>query len=448
MKDQVKQVAAFNYTPDDGGMMDAWLDLYMDDWFYVHQHRSWYEWQKTHWQEEGSSKVGRMIQHMLKSYNKAVRFSLNGQEGDARKKIKSYISATRRSRSRISSIETMAANELGVDAREVDRKDIINFKNGSFDIDGLELREHDREDLLTNCLPYEYDPDASSPVWDQYLEHLPTECMLFLQEFAGYSLTTETRYEVAVWLHGPPGSGKSTFINGIQFALGYRSGILSLTALENDRFALANIPGKTLLVSTEQPALHMRASAKLNKIISGEKVNIDQKYREAYAIEPYAKILWAMNQFPIVKDTSDGIFRRVKVVRFREVHKKIPELKERFEKERAGIFNWMVDGLKRLRDRGHFEIPDAVKEATEEFVDENDIARAFVKENCAIGPEYEEASSDLHEAFNGWCEENEFKTLSPYKLAQEWKRLGFEKYKAPTGMRWVGLKLRRRSLNL
>ena len=50
----------------------------------------------------------------------------------------------------------------------------------------------------------------------------------FLQEFAGYCLTTDTAHEIAVWLHGPPGSGESTFIEGLKGMLGPRAGLLGL----------------------------------------------------------------------------------------------------------------------------------------------------------------------------------------------------------------------------
>ena len=94
--------------------------------------------------------------------------------------------------------------------------------------------------------------------------------------------------------------------------------------------ALANLPGKTLAVATEQPADYMAATHVLNAIISGEPVTVDRKYRDAVTITPRAKLAWAMNELPRVKGAGNGVFRRVKVVTFPAIpeHERRPELKE------------------------------------------------------------------------------------------------------------------------
>jgi phage/plasmid-associated DNA primase len=63
----------------------------------------------------------------------------------------------------------------------------------------------------------------------------------FSQEFSGYALTTDVSHEIALWLCGPPGGGRSTFITGLEAMLGEKVGTLGLGEIERSRFALADI---------------------------------------------------------------------------------------------------------------------------------------------------------------------------------------------------------------
>src|SRR5215217_6772459 len=128
--------------------------------------------------------------------------------------------------------------------------------------------------------------------------------------------------------------------------LGARAGLLGLAEIERSRFALGNVPGKTLLVSTEQPSGYLAAGHILNALISGEPMEIERKYRDSYNIVPHAKIAWAMNETPRISDASSGLFRRVKVVEFPELLplERDPQVKVSIATEGAGILNWALEG--------------------------------------------------------------------------------------------------------
>ena len=254
----------------------------------------------------------------------------------------------------------------------------------------------------------------------------------FLQEFAGYCLTTDTQHELALWLVGKYGSGKSTLIEGIQTMLGKRVVTLGLANIEQSRFSLGNLAGKTLAVATEQPAIYMQATHILNAIISGEILEVERKFRDPVNMRPYAKVIWAMNDMPRVPDAANGLFRRVKVIKFPPIPEKDrdPRIKEAIKTEGAGILNWALEGLRRLRARGCFEIPECVKSATADFQRHNDIPALFAEECCLIGPDYKTQANTLYQTYKKWCEDSGHKPMSSTSLASEWERLGFEKYAA------------------
>ncbi len=308
--------------------------------------------------------------------------------------------------------------------------DTLVCANGTLHILTMNLREHRSVDYATSGVPYAYDPRAVAPTFEHVLNTTVPEAAGLIQEFAGYCLTTDTRHELALWFYGPPGSGKSTVILGLQTMLGARCGLLGLADIERSNFALADLPGKTLVISTEQPAIYMRASHKLNAIISGEIVCIERKYSNAFQFRPTAKVLWALNELPRV-DAGDGVFRRVKVIKFPKLATAPdPSIKQRITTEGAGILNWALKGLHRLRERGHFQIPACVEAATKQFESRNDIPAAFVAECCLTGPDYKTGGEALYQAYKDWCERNGHRPQSSTAIAQEWERLGFEGYKA------------------
>ena len=86
------------------------------------------------------------------------------------------------------------------------------------------------------------------------------------------------------------GWGTLYVIGGIEAMLGNRAGVLGLAAIERSQFALTkNLPGKTLVTSTEQPDLFIRSSHILNAIISGEPLIVERKYKTSVSDHPACK---------------------------------------------------------------------------------------------------------------------------------------------------------------
>lgn len=331
----------------------------------------------------------------------------------------------RRSVEQFARAKTFVPDEIW-DANE----DILVCQNGTLQISRSTLREHRPGDYALGAVPYEFDPDAQAPVFHEFLATTVPDAASYLQEFAGYCLTVDTSHELAVWLYGPPGAGKSTLIEGLRATLGPRAGLLGLADIQLSRFALADLPGKTLVVATEQPSDYIKSTDVLNAIISGEVIKVEEKFKPAYTVISGAKILWAMNTLPTIKDANSGLFRRVKVVPFPGLGvQPDPEVKVKIKGEGPGILVWALEGLNRLRERGKFEIPEVVRKATEEFQLTNDVPKLFVDEACITSDHKscEEQAKTLYHWYETWCRDNGHKPMSSTKVSTEWVRLGFQK---------------------
>lgn len=236
--------------------------------------------------------------------------------------------------------------------------DLLSFSDCTLEISTRQRRPHNHEDYLTSAFPFNYDPAARSDVWEMYLDEvIPGDCVSFLQEFAGYALTTDMLKETAVWLYGPSGCGKSTFLEGLRAAFGNRVTTFSIANLEH-RFGLSHLNGKTLAIAAEQPGT-MRQVELLNQLISGEGVTVDRKYHDPFEMFCRAKFLWAMNELPQIPKHGVGLARRVVIIRFPPIPetKQNESIKRQIQLSGQAIFNWALEGLDRLQARGHFVRP-------------------------------------------------------------------------------------------
>jgi len=321
--------------------------------------------------------------------------------------------------------------------------DLLAFENGVLRISTLEFGPHSQDYHLTSKLPFPYDPTATSEVWQQFLNDTVSEASDFLQEFAGYCLTTSCRYELAVWLHGPPGGGKSTFVEGLTAMLGRRAFVLGMANIESSRFGLTGTSGKTLAVSNEQPSRFLKCVHVLNDIISGSAIKVEQKYRDPVEIIPHCKLLWAMNDLPRVDSPQSGLFRRVKVVHFPSIPIELrnPRVKEEIQRSGMAITNWALAGLARLNERGRFIIPACVEEATESYQTSNDVPLMFVEECCEVDPAFRVQSSEIYQLYSKWCKMNGHSPVSSTRFSDDLARLGFTKFKQ-SAMYWRGIRVK------
>ena len=340
------------------------------------------------------------------------------------------------------SVRTLVQVEVRIADKEWDRDiNLLVASNGVVDLRTRALLPHSPDYHCTSGVPYAYDPTATASAWAQYMAQIFPDAAEFLQEFAGYCTTTDTRYELAVWLYGEGGGGKSTFIAGLTAALAGRWEVISLNHLDKSAFALSKLAGKTLMISTEQPGDYSGSMHLINAIISGEPVYVDLKYREPMTIFPCAKLLWAMNDLPRITDPNNGIFRRAKIIHLPKIEKKDPTVKMRVVTEGAGILNWALDGLDRLRMRGEFVLPESIQKTIDEFKTDADVEMAFINEkyNLTKHPDDKIRPADLYSIYRDWCLENGHKPKSSTRVARDWSRIGLSKRIIDGYPWWAGI---------
>lgn len=307
--------------------------------------------------------------------------------------------------------------------------DIIVFDDCVLDLQSESPVPHSPFHYATSKLPFRYDPTAISPAWDRFLRHLPH--VEFLQEIAGLCLTPETKYETALWLWGPAGGGKSTYVEALCAMLGAKSCVLGLAEIERSQFALSQLPGKTLAVSTEQLSRMIKSPHIINALISGEMITYERKFHDPVTIRPHVKLIWAMNALPAIGMDGIGMFRRIYPVHIPAIPEteRDPAVKEEILRSGMAVINWALPGWQRLNARGKFNVPAELVTARDEYRERNDLTLSFIDEKCERHSEKRVKTTVLYQNYKVWCVENGYRAVAIRSFAADLDRLGFTNVK-------------------
>lgn len=288
---------------------------------------------------------------------------------------------------------------------------IANVKNGLLDIYTRELRPHTPSFVSLVQYPVIYDPHATCPKWDECMADWMSgpeqeEKITLLKQFCGYILSSSMLYDRALFMVGDGGNGKSTFIDTIAMIIGPQAtSHIDLESLYG-AFGMHGLIGKRLNIIEEVHGNYYQSN-KLKKLISGEQVTIDIKFKPQFTFRPQAKFVFSVNLLPRVDDTSTATERRICAVQFRNNYRKNPNFKLRssvglLAQELSGILNWMLDGAKDLAEKGNFIVTREQTTMLNEYREENSSVEGFLSQCIELAPEEYIEAPELYAEYKKW----------------------------------------------
>jgi putative DNA primase/helicase len=330
---------------------------------------------------------------------------------------------------------------------------LFNVENGTLDLRTGTLRPHRAEDFLTKLAPVAYEPQATAPTFAAFLTRIFANdpAMLgYLQQAIGYSLTGQTIEQCWFLLHGIGANGKSTLLRTLIDLLGdYATWTPTQTLLakrgegiDND---LARLRGARFVDATETDGGRRLAEELVKRLTGGDKVAARFLYGEFFEFAPEFKLWLATNHKPEIRGTDQATWRRVRLIPFTVT---IPDaqqdrgLLEKLRGEFPGILRWMVEG--RLAwQRGGLGLPDAVREATQEYRASMDVIGQFFAECCAAGAKATAKAADLYRAYGVWCERNREHPESRRRFGEALSERGYQRGRdVLRHVVWKGIRLR------
>lgn len=264
---------------------------------------------------------------------------------------------------------------------------------------------------------------------------------MLVQEYCGYTLLNDVRFQKAqVWV-GDGCNGKSVLLKIIE-QLHAKVGSIRLDQLSG--FGLAPLVDSSLIICAEAPKRGIDEQ-ELKKIISGDALSIEYKFMDMFMYSPFAKMLVACNRFPHITDDSNGVWRRLQIIRW-EVNiskgQEIPNLDRLIiENELKLVVDWCLEGLSRLLKRGDFDEPASVLLRKENEKINSNNALSFI-DDYGVQLSKTGATIEKERLYAKYAEYCEANGLTAFHGAEFWKRIKqhfpeMQEYKRTVGGRRV-----------
>jgi len=275
----------------------------------------------------------------------------------------------------------------------------LPFQNGLLDLLTRDLEPITPDNAFSWCIPHKYRADRQCPVFLDWISRA-TEGdegkILMLRAFIAAALTGRADLQKFVYLTGPGGTGKSTYMRILTAILGASNiEATDLKNLEQNRFETARFYGKRLAIITDSDKYG--GSVNVLKAMTGqdplrnERKNIQQGGTFVYE----GMVLIAGNECLQVTDYTSGFGRRQLVVEFNRVNTEAEKRtfsqhggESQLHAEIPGIINWALE-----LDRDQVEAifrhpPEAVSRATFDAASDQNPLIAWVTGNLIPKPDH------------------------------------------------------------
>lgn len=289
--------------------------------------------------------------------------------------------------------------------------DLIVARNGLVSVITGELLPHTPEFFARATASFEFDPLAAAPEWEGFLGELldgDDEAMRALQEFSGYLLTADTSHQKFLMLIGPPRSGKGTICRVLEALVGEKATFRGVLDGLSAQFGVQSLIG-TRLATFGDVRFNDRANTKLLSLLlsitGGDRPALARKYLPDYTGPLQVRFVVCANEVPTVNDPSNALAARALSIRLTRSFegKEDTGLSERLLQELPGIFNWALEGLRRLRSRGRFQQPQSGKEVLETLRNQSSPLGEFVEHLCVLDADRDVEVANVYAAYQAWC---------------------------------------------
>lgn len=449
--DDLTRECAFRPQTDLGNL-ERFLARYGDDFLYVEQW-GWLAWDGRRWNRDMAvSLLGHAVQRTMRAIQEEAKFIRSSgwkpaeapllQKEAERPQGLDYIAKykgkepiafsatiaawgrTSEGAGHINCIAKLAEARLSARPADFDADPLLlNVQNGTLEFRrpgeasdaSVELREHRREDRITKIGNAAYDPGAGCHRYDDFLIGVQPEPEMrdFLDTWAGYNALGLADAQKMALFYGEGSNGKGVWVSTKAWILGdyaWATGIETFIDAGKQRKGsdaspdLAALAGRRM-VHANEPEDQSRFSDGLIKSLTSDepKGGVRELLKPPFELIITFKNTVMANNMPKI-GTDHGIQRRVQVVPWTII---IPDeeqdlrLKDKLKEEADGILNRMVSGALRYLTEGLF-LPEAVKEATREYQQENDLLGRFL-DLCVARVKGETiGATPFHRVFAAW----------------------------------------------
>lgn len=333
-----------------------------------------------------------------------------------------------------------------------------HFPLGNFTLDSTtgDLVPHAPSHLATYGSSVNYIENAECPSFLTFLGELfdDENTVQFVQEWFGYTLSCSHQANAFLIGVGAGANGKSSLFEILAKLSGVDNTASAPLSNLNSEFGLEPLIGKKFNLATESDVENFK-SGKLKAISAGEKISVNRKHRQEVTTVLHTKLVFLMNELPLLSDDSFGFERRLLILPFDRIflpHEQDKDLPKKLANELEGILNWSLAGLRRLIANNYtFTISQTMQDAKTLYLGVGNPIENFVNECVVSEPANVMPANEVINAYTIWMQENKYPfkgTNSPQKFwklfqeAMDLKLIEFVRTKSngQTVVRDIGLK--------
>ena len=331
---------------------------------------------------------------------------------------------------------------------------LLGVPGGVVDLANGTLREAAPEDYITRRASVAPSPSCATPVWDAFIQFVTDgdpEFAGFLQRMCGYCLTGSVEEQVLFFLYGPGGNGKSVFIDVLARILGdYWQNAAMDTFIDTGRHDhptdLAMLRGARLVTAQETQSGRRWHETRIKQLTGSDPVTARFMRADFFTYRPQFKLVFCGNHKPSLANVDDAIRRRMRLMPFDQI---VPEdrrdvrLLDKLMGEGPGILNWMLEGCLAWQAQG-IGTCDRVEQATQDYLNEEDLLGSWIEECCHLSPDAFAASSSLFAHWSRWAERAGERVGSQKAFSQALQQRGFQPVRQQRRRGFVGISIERK----
>jgi putative DNA primase/helicase len=386
-------------------LAEAFCEAYGEDWRYVAKWGKWLCWEADGWgEDDGEHVVGlaKLTTREALLWSEAQVLTPSG-----RREVNSIGTA----KALLSFARSKPEISATVDQWDTDPM-LLGVPGGVIDLRDGRMLPPERGQYITKrtaCAPASGQP----VLWLKYLEraHEGIEPIIsYLQRYAGYCATGEIKEHALAFLYGTGRNGKGVFLETLRGVLGDYARSASMETFIEQRSPahsteLARLHGARLVVTEEAAQGSRWNEGRVKHMTGGGKITAHYMRQDDFEFTPSFKLLIAANHKPMLRSVDEAIKSRIHLVPFNVTippEERDRDLLKKLEAEWPQILGWILDGCAEWQRTG-LAVPANIIDATERYVEAEDVLGAWIEECCDRSGEGEGRA--LYENYRKWCEQ-------------------------------------------
>lgn len=329
--------------------------------------------------------------------------------------------------------------------------EIINFKNGLYNLKSKQLYAHTPEFFSMNQVDVNYiaNPQKIIAV-DDFLDKISSykkERKNAILEMIGYSMTTSVKLQKAFILYGETArNGKSTLSNVIQALIGKDNvSNISLKDMARNAFATFQIRNKLLNIGSEMSDEFLEDMSTFKMFVTGDYLSVEEKFKSKQTISPYAKMLFIANELPAVADKTNGFYRRLEIIpletSFTDEDAKSFNIKDLLTSEALEyLANISVSAYLNMGNVfSNYEESD--REVKKYKLNANSVVSFFNdKDSNCLYRKAEVTAQEFYSAYKDYCIANQYKGLGRNKFYEQLEKNNYVKVFSKNNQKYYSFK--------